>query len=235
MRVPTLMLIRHGRTTANAEGLLAGRAPGINLDETGKQQAQAVAERLVALPLARVVSSPLERTMQTANAIVKAHADPPRVSRDKALIECGYGSWTGQPIKQLSKDPLWKTVQSQPSAVVFPDGESMADMQRRAVAAVRRIDAEVAAAAGDDACWVAVSHGDVIKSVIADAYGMHLDLFQRVVVQPGSVSVIAYGAQRPNVVHVNDLGSDLSGLKPPQRRRRRRRSGDAVLGGGDGR
>src|SRR5699024_10340367 len=119
------------------------------------QQAQAVAERLAAVPLARVVSSPLGRTIQTANAIARAHPDPPQVARDKALIECGYGSWTGQPIKQLSKDPLWKTMQSQPSAVVFPDGESMVDMQRRAVAAVRRIDAEVAADAGDDACWAA--------------------------------------------------------------------------------
>ncbi|MGH3424542.1 MAG: MSMEG_4193 family putative phosphomutase [Nocardioidaceae bacterium] len=232
--MPTLILVRHGRTAANADGVLAGRSPGVDLDETGKIQADAVARRLVDLPLARLVSSPLERTVQTASVIAQAHPQALRVRRDKSLIECGYGSWTGQPIKSLAKEPLWKTVQSQPSAVVFPDGESMIDMQRRAVGTVRRTDAEVAAEAGADACWVAVSHGDVIKSIVADALGMHLDLFQRIVVQPGSVCVISYGAQRPNVVHVNDLGSALESLKPPRRKRRRRRTGDAVIGGGDG-
>src|SRR5699024_9990607 len=124
--------------------------------------------------------------------------------------------------KSLAKDPLWKVVQSQPSAAVFPDGESMADMQRRAVGAVRRIDAEVATEHGPAACWAAVSHGDVIKSVVADALGMHLDMFQRLVVHPASVCVLQYGANRPNVIHINDLGSDLSVFKPTGRKRRRR-------------
>lgn len=232
--MPTFILVRHGRTSANADGILAGRAPGVDLDDTGRQQAESLAERLAGVPITRLVTSPLERTVQTASIIAKNQPQPPKVRRDKALLECGYGTWTGQPIKALAKEPLWKTVQSQPSAVVFPDGESLIDMQRRAVGAVRRIDSEVADEAGDDACWVAVSHGDVIKSIVADALGMHLDLFQRIVVNPASVCVIRFGAQRPNVLHVNDLGSDLSGLRPPQRKRRRRRTGDAVIGGGDG-
>jgi broad specificity phosphatase PhoE len=122
--------------------------------------------------------------------------------------------------------------------VTFPDGEAMADMQRRAVAAVRRHDGEVADENGDDAVWVAVSHGDVIKSVLADALGLHLDQFQRIGVDPASVSVLRYTAQRPFVLHVNDHGNDLSALRPPARAKRRRRRGssdsDAVIGGGAG-
>lgn len=229
-----MILVRHGRTEANADGVLAGRTPGVGLDDVGRAQADTVASRLSGLPLADLVTSPLERTTQTASAIAKEQQQPISARRDRALIECGYGSWTGHPIKQLAKEPLWKRVQTQPSAVVFPDGEAMIDMQRRAVAAVRRIDGEVASRAGVDACWVAVSHGDVIKSIVADALGMHLDLFQRIVVSPGSVCVVQYGEQRPTVLHVNDVGSDLAALKPPPRKRRRRRSGDAVIGGGDG-
>src|SRR5699024_395633 len=195
--VPSLFLIRHGRSQANAEGVLAGRAPGIDLDDVGRQQAESLAARLGPLPLVRLVTSPLERTVQTAEIICRNHPQATKASREKALIECGYGSWTGPPVKSLAKDPLWKVVQRQPSAAVFPDGESMADMQRRAVGAVRRIDTEVATEHGPDACWAAVSHGDVIKSVVADALGMHLDMFQRLVVHPASVCVLQYGANRP--------------------------------------
>lgn len=229
-----MILVRHGRTAANADGILAGRSPGVDLDDTGAKQAARVGERLAALPLARLVSSPLERTVQTASAIAEHHPQDLEVRRETALIECGYGSWTGQAIKALAKEPLWKTVQNQPSAVVFPEGESLIDMQRRAVGAVRRIDAEVADEAGVDACWVGVSHGDVVKAIVADALGMHLDLFQRLVISPGSVCTIRYGTDRPNVLHVNDHGSDLAALRPPRRKRRRRRSGDTPIGGGNG-
>jgi len=236
--MPTLVLVRHGRTSANAAGVLAGRAAGVRLDAVGCGQAQRLGNRLTALPLARVVSSPLERTLQTARAIVQNRTDGIEVRRDHGLIECGYGSWTGRPIKELAKKRLWKTVQAHPSAVTFPDGEAMADMQRRAVAAVRRHDGEVADENGDDAVWVAVSHGDVIKSVLADALGLHLDQFQRIGVDPASVSVLRYTAQRPFVLHVNDHGNDLSALRPPARAKRRRRRGssdsDAVIGGGAG-
>jgi probable phosphomutase (TIGR03848 family) len=232
--VTTVILVRHGRTAANADGILAGRTPGVGLDEAGRAQATGVAERLAGLPLAEVVTSPLDRTMQTAKAICAAQPDRRRPRRDRGLIECGYGSWTGQPLKALAKQPLWKTVQHHPSAARFPDGESMAEMQLRAVTTVRRWDGRVADEHGPQAVWVAVSHGDVIKSVLADALGMHLDSFQRLVIAPGSLSVIQYADLRPFVVHVNDLGSDLSGLKPPKRRSRRGRSSDAQVGGGAG-
>jgi len=241
--MPTLVLVRHGRTSANVSGVLAGRTPGVHLDQTGREQAERAGLRLAGVRLVRVVTSPLERTVQTARAVVRAQPEPGRAGlrlrRDRGLVECGYGSWTGRPLKELTKDPMWKTVQTHPSAATFPGGESLADVQHRAVATVRRHEAEVAAEHGDGEVWVAVSHGDVIKAVLADALGLHLDQFQRIVVDPGSVSVVRYTAHRPFVLHVNDLGSDLSTLTPTKRRRRRgaARAGsgsDAVVGGGVG-
>jgi len=238
--VATVVLVRHGRTPANSSGVLAGRAPGVHLDDVGRQQAAAVGERLTVLPVARVVSSPLERTVETARAIVRGQQQPvagdrPRLRRDRGLIECGYGAWTGRPLKELAKEPLWRTVQAHPSAVRFPEGESLADVQHRAVATVRRHDAQVQTEAGAHAIWVAVSHGDVIKAVVADALGLHLDQFQRIVADPCSVTVIRYTPQRPFVLHLNDHGTDLSRLRPPARKRRGRSlSSDAAVGGGAG-
>ncbi|HSE72505.1 MAG TPA: histidine phosphatase family protein [Nocardioidaceae bacterium] len=231
----TVILARHGRTTANTSGVLAGRSKGVHLDEHGLGQAKAAGERLTGLPLAAIVTSPLERCRETAREINRAQAQQLTVASERRLVECDYGSWTGQEIKSLAKEPLWKTVQAHPAAAVFPDGESMAQMMARAVAAVRDWDARVEAEHGPDAVWVAVSHGDVIKSVIADALGLHLDLFQRIVVDPSSLSVIRYTALRPFVVSVNSHAGDLGHLRPPKKRRRgSRRDSDAVVGGGAG-
>jgi probable phosphomutase (TIGR03848 family) len=201
--VPTVLLVRHGRSTANTGGVLAGWTPGVELDDTGQQQAKALAERLAAVPLAAVVTSPLERCLRTAEAVV-AVAGPRRSRRpdpvtDDRLGECRYGDWTGRELRSLSKDPLWKVVQNHPSAVVFPgpDGESLRGMQLRALDAVREWDVRVAAEHGDGALWVAVSHGDVIKALVADAVGSHLDSFQRIVVDPCSVTAIRYTLTRP--------------------------------------
>jgi len=231
--VPTVLLVRHGRTYANAAGILVGRAPGIQLDDAGHEQSRALAARLRDVPLAAVVSSPLERCLETAAALV-AGRDGLVVQADDRLTECGYGDWTGRPLKELARDPMWKVVQSHPSGVTFPGGESIRAAQARAVDSIRAHDARVAAAAGPDAAWVAVSHGDVIKAVVADALGMHLDLFQRLVVDPGSVTILLYTDTRPFVVRLNDTGGDLSGLRR-RGRRRRRSSGDAAVGGGAGR
>ena len=233
--MPTLILARHGRTTANATGVLAGRTRGVHLDERGLEQAKAAAGRLVDLTLAAVVTSPLERCRETAREIARAQQTPVKVSTDRGLLECDYGSWTGRELKTLAKEPLWRTVQAHPSAAAFPDGESMADMSARAVAAVRRWDARVEAEHGPDAVWVAVSHGDVIKSILADALGNHLNTFQRIVVDPASLSVVRYTPLRPFVVSVNTTAGSLAHLKPPARRRRSRRvSSDAAVGGGAG-
>src|SRR3954469_24598868 len=232
----TVILVRHGRTTANATGVLAGRLPGVKLDDTGAAQAARTAGRLAVLPLAGVVTSPLERCRQTARAIAKAQPGSPRPTSERGITECDYGDWSGRPIKELAKEKLWSLVQTQPSAAVFPNGEAMTAMQARAVAAVRRLDAAFEAEHGSGALWVAVSHGDVIKSVLADALGMHLDLFQRLHVDPASVSIIRYTDSRPYVLATNTHAGDLSWLAPPATTKRHRRaaSTDAVVGGGAG-
>jgi probable phosphomutase (TIGR03848 family) len=229
--VTTVILLRHGRTTANAGGVLAGWTPGVQLDEAGATQVAAVGERLAKVPLAAVVSSPLERCRQTADAV--AAGRELEVQTDDRLGEARYGDWTGRAIKDLVKDPLWKVVQQHPSAAVFPgpEGEGLAQTQARAVAAVREWNAKL----GPDAVWLACSHGDVIKAILADALGLHLDQFQRIVVDPASVSVVTYTETRPFVVRVNDTGGDVSGLIPaPRKTRRKKASSDAVVGGGAG-
>lgn len=249
--MPTVLLVRHGRTTANAGGVLAGWTPGVGLDDTGRTQAQALATRLAVLPVVAFVTSPLQRCVETTSALV-AVAGPDGAARpepvvDERLGECRYGDWTGKELKVLAKDPLWAVVQAHPSAVTFPgpDGESMLAMQNRAIEAVRAHDARVAAEHGPDAVWVAVSHGDVIKAVVADALGMHLDAFQRIAVDPCSVSAVRYTPLRPFALRVNDSGGDLSPLRPAPAKKRRRTTkrtaadlaaaSDAAVGGGAGR
>lgn len=228
----TVLLIRHGRTKANAEGVLAGWTPGVDLDETGREQARRLAERLAPVPLVAAITSPLERTIETADLML---GDREGIARhvDERVGECRYGDWTGGALKTLAKDPMWSVVQSHPSAAVFPgpEGESMAHMQHRAVSAVRDWNARL----GADAIYAVVSHGDVIKAILADALGMHLDQFQRLRVDPCSVSVVDYTPLRPFVERSNDTGGSLAGLaRPAKGRKRRRASSDAVVGGGAG-
>ena len=226
----TLLLVRHGLTELTGP-VLAGRAPGVHLDERGQKQAAAVATRVAALPLTAIVTSPLERCRETATAIRKAQTAAPAWHVDKGLIECDYGDWTKQALKDLVKLPLWRTVQTQPSAARFPGGESLPEVAARAVATVRKWDA----ALPEDAVWVACSHGDVIKAILADALGMHLDAFQRIVVDPCSVSVVRYTDTRPYVLRTNDLAGDLAVFAPPKAPKgRRRRDAGATVGGGAG-
>lgn len=231
----TVILARHGRTTANATGVLAGRSKGVALDEVGVGQSRAAGARLARLPLAAIVTSPLERCRQTARELNAAQPARLKVAGERGLLECDYGEWTGRELKDLAKEELWRTVQAHPSAAAFPGGESMAAMAARAVEAVRRWDARVEAEHGPEAVWVAVSHGDVIKAVLADALAMHLDAFQRIVVDPASLSVVRYTPLRPFVVASNSLAGDLAHLKAPAAKKRRRKlSSDADVGGGSG-
>ena len=230
----TVILLRHARSSANGAGILAGRAPKVSLDDQGRRQADALVQRLERIPLADVVTSPLLRCKQTLAPLLKAREMTS--STDRQLSEVDYGDWTGKEIKKLLKEPLWRVVQAHPSAAVFPGGEGLAAVQARAVAAIRAHDKRITAEHGDDALWLACSHGDVIKSVLADALGMHLDSFQRIVVDPCSVSVVRFTETRPFVVRSNDNGGDFSGLIPKSKRKRgRRRGSDAVVGGSTGR
>jgi len=226
--VATVLLLRHGRTTANATGELAGRLP-VELDDTGRGQAQRVGERLRKLPLTAVVTSPLIRCRQTLELALPDIV--PEV--DEGLIECGYGDWEGRPLSELAAEPLWPVVQQHPSAAVFPNGEAMAAMSARAVATIRRWDAQVTATHGPEALWLACSHGDVIKAIVADAMGLHLDEFQRLVADPASVSVIRYTPTRPSLVRLNDT-ADLSALVPPKPAEGALPESDAAVGGGAG-
>lgn len=236
------ILLRHGRTRSNAEGTLAGWTPGIGLDETGLDQARRVGERLAGTGLAAVVSSPLQRCEETAAAVLAAQPADREVARhtEQRLGEARYGAWTGRPLRELAEDPLWREVQDRPSQVVFPahpdfEHEGMAQMQERAVEAVQEWDARVEAEHGPGAVWVAVSHGDVIKALLAHALATPLDQFQRIVVDPASLSIVHRTPGRPFVLRTNDGGEgpvDLSGLV--ERITAAGADGDAPVGGGAG-
>jgi probable phosphomutase (TIGR03848 family) len=220
--VTTVLFVRHGRTAANAGGVLAGWTPGVPLDERGQEQAAALAARLAPVRLAGIVSSPLERCVQTAQPIA-AGRNGLAAATDERFGECRYGDWTGKELKALAKDPMWQVVQAHPSAAVFPGegGEAMRDMQARAVAAVRDWNAKLATEENPEPAYVVCSHGDVIKAIVADALGMHLDLFQRITIDPCSLTAIRYTPLRPFVLRVNDTAGAVTDLIPPKRARRR--------------
>jgi probable phosphoglycerate mutase len=231
--------VRHG-LTASTGVALTGWTPGICLDDRGRAQAAALAARLAAVPLDAIITSPLERCRQTAQAVAdtqdrSADAPPPTPQEDARLGECRYGDWTGKPLKRLAADPLWRVVQAHPSAVRFPgeDGESMLDMQHRAVSAVRDWNARL----GANAVYLICSHGDVIKAILADSLGLHLDMSQRIQVDPCSLSVIRYTPLRPFLLRMNDTGGDVAHLRKPAGKQPRaavRGEGDAPVGGGAG-
>ncbi len=230
-----VLVVRHG-LTASTGTALTGWTPGIFLDDRGCAQAAALGARLADMPLDAIITSPLERCRQTAEAIAGARAgDQPTVRLDERLGECRYGDWTGQPLKRLAKDPLWRVVQLHPSAMRFPghDGESMLDMQHRAVSAVRDWNSRL----GREAVYVICSHGDVIKAILADSLGLHLDMCQRIQVDPCSLSVIRYTPLRPFVLRMNDAGAEVASLAKPasgNSREKARAAADAQVGGGAG-
>jgi probable phosphomutase (TIGR03848 family) len=240
----TVILLRHGRSTSNTAGVLAGRSEGVDLDDKGREQATGLIDRIGELPIRAVVSSPMLRCRRTVEPLAAALCLEPLI--DDRLSEVDYGEWTGRKIGELAKEPLWAVVQAHPSAAVFPGGEGLAQVQARAVAAVREHDRRLAEEYGGpekrDVLWLACTHGDVIKSLIADAYGIHLDGFQRVNADPASVSVIRYTPLRPFVLHVNHTGARLSAAlraaPPPPKAESNgeqpAQSSDAVVGGSTG-
>lgn len=199
----TLLLIRHGRTSANATGVLAGRTPGVELDEVGIESVTELGKRLSSLPIVQVVASPLERTKQTAKL---AFGDDTPLDFETGLLECDYGDWQGRELADLAKEELWKVVQKTPDEASFPNGESMLEMFNRSVKAIRDWDTQVSANHGNDAIWAAVSHGDIIKAICADALGLPLRKFQSLMVEPASVSIIHYGEHGSSVRKINDTG-----------------------------
>lgn len=228
----TILLLRHGRTAANASGTLAGWTEGVGLDDTGRKQADALGRRLLDVPLAAVVTSPLQRCRETTDAIIAGRTVPVEV--DDGVGECRYGAWTGRPLNELAKEDLWKTVQQHPSGATFPPSEqfaheSIGQMQLRAVETLRRHDARLTAQVGKHAVWAVVSHGDVIKSILAHFLGQHLDQFQRITVGPASLSAVRIVGDRPFVLRMNDTGGDPTDLVPAPSEAEQT---DASVGGG---
>ena len=229
-----VLLVRHG-LTAPTGTVLSGWTPGIPLDDRGRAQAEALAARLAPVLLDAIITSPLERCRQTAEAIAAVGEGRPAVLEDERVGECHYGDWTGRPLKRLAREPLWRVVQAHPGAARFPGegGESIMDMQHRAVTAIMDWNERL----GAEAVYMICSHGDVIKSVIADSLGMHIDMLQRIQVDPCSLTAIRYTPLRPFVLRMNDTGGGVASLKKPEPRRSRataRREADAAVGGGAG-
>lgn len=214
----TLLLIRHGVTAATG-ARLGGRTEA-PLDDRGREQARATAERLVGLGVKAVYASPLARTWQTAELVAEPLKLTPQ--RCDGLLEVDYGRWTDRPLKPLFRTKLWPVIQSRPSLVTFPDGETIRAAQLRAVAAVEELVARHKRAA-----IIAVSHADVIKALVAFYLGQPLDLFQRLHVDPASVTALALGpGERPTLLRMNDTGPlrrEAFGTPPPRRKKDRAR------------
>ena len=200
-----LLLVRHG-VTATTGKVLPGRRPGLHLSDEGQKQAERAARRIAALPkVAAIYSSPVERARETAQAIGKARRMPVRIER--GLLECDIGSWTGRKLDELRKLPVWDVVQRHPSAFRFPNGESFPDVQTRITNAIFRLVAQ-----HPGRIVVAVSHADPIKTAVAHALGVPLDLFQRISIATASITAIAYGRTDTNVLTVNSTDGDLRAL-----------------------
>ncbi len=199
--MPIIVLIRHGENEYTRTGKLAGWLKGVHLNEHGQKQAEAIAQRLSQAPIIAVYSSPLERARETAAPLAKAKGLRVKIVDD--LGEVRYGEWTGQSLKRLARTQLWRVVQQQPSQMEFPGGETFRAVQSRAVEAVEHISREHAKRKGLVAC---VSHGDVIKLIVAHYLGMPLDLFQRLAVSTASITTLRLGRGQPALVKLNDTG-----------------------------
>lgn len=194
-----ILLIRHGINDMVGQKKLAGWLPDVHLNEEGRAQAEAVAERLHGVPISTIYSSPLERTVETAEPLARLKGLAVQIR--EGLGEVRYGDWTGQPLEELSKHELWRVVQMYPSGMRFPGGDSMREMQARIVN-----ELEMIAADHPREIVAVVSHADLIKAALAHYLGVHFDLFQRISVDPGSVSVLHLTRFGPRIIRINDSG-----------------------------
>ena len=223
-----LVLIRHAHSEANAAGILSGRLPDVHLSEKGLEQSEKLPVRLGNFPVASLRISPMERCFETIspwiNSIVLPNNPKFEPVIDQELTEVDYGSWSGKKLAVLSRNKMWKTVQESPSRMYFPGGEGIAQMQSRAMSSVHQ--AVLSKAKGSA---VIVSHGDVIKSIVASALGMHLDEFQRIVIDPASISILDFSTTKPRTLLLNDSRSIVTELLVAPKRSKN------LLGGGAGR
>ena len=220
--MPKIVLIRHAHSTANAAGVLSGQLPNVNLSKSGQEQAERLAERLGKLTIAQVHVSPMDRCSQTLAPWLAKYGKGVTVTLEPNLVEVDYGKWSGKKLATLSRAKLWRKVQGQPSAVTFPDGESLAQMQVRAMQSVHDFFAS------DQEMTIMVSHGDVIKAIVASSMGMHLDDFQRIVIDPASITILESNSGAIRLTRLNDSDSSVSELLQSKSKR------GHLLGGGKG-
>lgn len=222
-----LVLIRHAHSQSNASGVLSGRLPNIHLSEKGIKQSQQLSERLGNFAVAQLRVSPMERCFETIspwlNDVVLKNSPDFEPIIDPSLNEVDYGHWSGKKLITLARKKEWRTVQESPSRMYFPGGEGIAQMQSRAMSVVHEL-----AKLPDSKTAVIVSHGDVIKSIVASAVGTHLDEFQRIIIDPASVSVLDYSGIKPRVLLLNDTRAVVTDLLQAPKRSRN------LLGGGAG-
>ena len=223
-----LVLIRHAHSEANEAGVLSGRLPHVHLSQKGIEQAKGLSTRLGNFPIAQIRVSPMERCLETIQPWINEYLSPKSAHCepfiDERISEVDYGQWSGKKLSILSKNKLWKTVQESPSRMYFPSGEGIAQMQSRAMTSIHELIEVKRKGAG-----VVVSHGDVIKAIVASALGVHLDEFQRIVIDPASVSVLEYSGIKPRVLLLNDTRAHVSELLQAPKRSKN------LLGGGPGR
>jgi len=220
--VPKIVLIRHAHSTANAAGVLSGQLPNVHLSKSGQEQAERLAERLGKLTIAEVQLSPMDRCFETLAPWLAKYGKSVTVISQPNLVEVDYGNWSGKKLATLSRAKLWRKVQGQPSAVTFPQGESLAQMQVRAMKTVHDFFES------NLELTIMVSHGDVIKSIVASSLGMHLDDFQRIVIDPASITILESSGGSIRLTRLNDSDSSISELLQSKNKR------GHLLGGGKG-
>jgi probable phosphoglycerate mutase len=220
--VPKIVLIRHAHSTANAAGVLSGQLPNVHLSKSGQEQAIRLAERLGPLTIAQVQISPMDRCRETLTPWLDKYGKNVAVISEPNLVEVDYGKWSGRKLATLSRAKLWRKVQAQPSAVTFPDGESIAQMQVRAMQPVHEFFAS------NFELTIMVSHGDVIKAIVASSLGMHLDDFQRIVVDPASITLLESNGGAIRITRLNDSDSSVREILQSKNKR------GHLLGGGKG-
>ena len=220
--MPKIVLIRHAHSTANAAGVLSGQLAGVHLSKSGQEQAERLAERLGKLTISQIQVSPMDRCSETLAPWLTKYGKSVKVITDQNLIEVDYGKWSGKKLATLSRAKLWRKVQGQPSAVTFPEGEGLAQMQVRAMKSVHEFFAS------DLDLTIMVSHGDVIKAIVASSLGMHLDDFQRIVIDPASITILESNGGYIRLTRLNDSDSSVSELLQSKNTR------GHLLGGGKG-
>ena len=204
-----IVLLRHAHSVANEKNILAGRSPGIALSKTGNKQAEALVDRLGNVAFDQIFISPMERCHQTIAPWLEKNGRTIPLSIDHDISEVDYGRWTGKSLASLRRKALWKTVAEQPSQMIFPDGESLLQMQNRALSSFYRLNAVKGKKAR-----LLVSHGDVIKSIVAHCLGMHLDQFQKLVIEPASLTVIDTDNGVSRLITFNDTVGRVSRESP---------------------